>query len=154
MPERLVCCGNCVHLIHRFSTLVLVLFLSTNTAVNASSDVTDHDFAFNFPSIFKFVVTQLPIRCQQIFGRHSKSIDITKSGCGRCGGTLKLLPRLKVDGTPAKQRTVNGFAAYVKENFARVKSSLFNADHASVMKQLSAAYAATRSALVPAFDDE
>eukprot|EP00049_Salpingoeca_infusionum_P011662 m.203698 g.203698 ORF g.203698 m.203698 type:complete len:364 (-) comp14993_c0_seq2:905-1996(-) len=41
--------------------------------------------------------------CLQIYGRHSKSINVKTQRCGKCHGELKLLPKLKADGTPRKK---------------------------------------------------
>ena len=52
--------------------------------------------------------------CGHVYGRHSRSIDVRKQRCGRCMGTLTLLPQLKADGTPKKKRQPNKFALFVK----------------------------------------
>lgn len=52
--------------------------------------------------------------CGHIYGRHSKSINTSKQRCGLCMGSLQLMPQLRADGTPRKQRNVNKFALYVK----------------------------------------
>ncbi|KAI9011343.1 SprT-like family-domain-containing protein [Gaertneriomyces semiglobifer] len=58
--------------------------------------------------------------CRYTYGRHSKSIDVQKMGCGHCRCPLELLEstKLKKDGTPFK---VNPYSAFVKENYSRVK---------------------------------
>ncbi len=47
------------------------------------------------------------------YGRHSKSVNIETHGCGLCQAKLKLLERVKKDGTPVKP---NAFALYIKVN--------------------------------------
>ena len=54
------------------------------------------------------------IGCSSRYGRHSKSIDVGKFGCGKCSGSLCLEgagSRLKKDGTPRKQ---GAFSIYMK----------------------------------------
>lgn len=63
------------------------------------------------------------VSCLHQYGRHSKSIDVTKKSCGQCRGTLTFLGRFSRDGSPQKHR-ISAYSAYVKENFARVKESL------------------------------
>lgn len=52
--------------------------------------------------------------CGHVYGRHSKSIKVETQRCGRCMGVLQLMPQLKADGTPRKQRKPNKFALFVK----------------------------------------
>ena len=82
--------------------------------------------------------------CGQVFGRHSKSIDVDRKRCGRCNGILKLMPKMRTDGTPAKQRAPSGFAAFMKVHFGRVKAEHPGASHAEVMRCVSADYAAAK----------
>ncbi|KAJ3188685.1 hypothetical protein HDU85_004399 [Gaertneriomyces sp. JEL0708] len=51
--------------------------------------------------------------CRYSYGRHSKSIDVQKMGCGHCRSPLELLEntKLKKDGTPFK---VNPYSVFVK----------------------------------------
>ena len=70
--------------------------------------------------------------CGKVYGRHSKSIDMSRKVCGRCKSKLLLFTRtgilitdtgeaIRQDGTPVK---LNPFATFVKDNFARVKGDL------------------------------
>ena len=58
--------------------------------------------------------------CRQEYGRHSKSINTTTQGCGKCGGTLVLMGKFNSDGTPAKEGKANAYSLFVKEHFAEV----------------------------------
>lgn len=78
---------------------------------------TCHNYDIFYP--FRWQCTS----CQYEYGRHSKSIDVTKKICGRCSGMLVFLGRFSRDGSPHKQR-VSAYSVYVKENFSRVKKSL------------------------------
>ena len=100
---------------------------------------TCHSYQINF----KFQYQCTNDACQKIFGRHSKSIDTDTHGCS-CGSKLQLLPRLKVDGTPAKKREAGGFAMFVKDNYASVKASNPGVENAGIMKLISAKWAAQR----------
>lgn len=60
------------------------------------SIATCHSYQINFK--FKWECQT----CQKEYGRHSNSIDTAKQRCGMCTGELKLKPRLRADGTPAK----------------------------------------------------
>ncbi|KAJ3146393.1 hypothetical protein HDU89_006259 [Geranomyces variabilis] len=73
--------------------------------------------------------TYVCVGCEARYGRHSRSIDVTRRGCGGCGSRLVLMGggrdnegegrvRVKKDGTPAK---VNRYTVFVKENFGRLK---------------------------------
>ncbi|XP_077984599.1 uncharacterized protein LOC144439202 [Glandiceps talaboti] len=85
------------------------------------------------------------MRCGTRIGRHSKSLDLKKFCCGVCGGQFHLLPTLRKDGTPAKTRTPNKFALYVKENYSTVKSKRKSMKHADVMRLLSAEFSTKAS---------
>ncbi|KAI3661137.1 hypothetical protein MP638_000474 [Amoeboaphelidium occidentale] len=97
--------------------------------------------------------------CGAKFERNSKSIDITKKRCA-CGGSLLLknsegvvLERVEheiVNGTPVKvkrtftpvkkdgtPRKENLYAAFVKENYQRVKANLNTPQKKDVMKALA-----------------
>lgn len=77
-------------------------------------------------------------RCLQTYGRHSNSIDVAKKVCGACKCKLAFLGRFNADSTPAKQRQVSAFGAFVKENFSAVKQGVpAGAAHGDVMKKLS-----------------
>jgi len=58
--------------------------------------------------------------CQHVFGRHSKSIDTSKSGCF-CGGRLELQDKFKKDGTPYKPRKISSWQQFVKDNSKKVR---------------------------------
>lgn len=77
-------------------------------------------------------------RCLNEFGRHSKSVDITRQVCARCKGPLQLLGAFNKDGTPAKQRKASAFSLFVKQHYAEAKRDLGPAAaHAAVMSRLS-----------------
>lgn len=78
--------------------------------------------------------------CRKIYGRHSKSIDTTKQGCGACSGRLNLLPKLNADGTPRKARKPTAFSLHVKDNFGKVKRANPGSTHGDIMKLLSAQF--------------
>jgi len=76
--------------------------------------------------------------CQQEYGRHSKSIDITKKGCGACGGKLEYLGKFKKNGDVVQSRAPTAFSLFVKEHFKDTKSKLgASTPHKDVMKHLS-----------------
>ncbi|XP_020609888.1 acidic repeat-containing protein-like isoform X2 [Orbicella faveolata] len=78
--------------------------------------------------------------CANIFGRHSKSVNLEKSRCAYCHSRLELVPQLKKDGTP-QTRTPSKFALFVKQNYARIKSDNDRFSHQDVMKALSSEFA-------------
>ena len=96
---------------------------------------------------FKFTYVCLGENCGRTYGRHSKSIDPDRHRCGYCHGALALQPRLRADGTPAAASGTNVFAAYVKANFADVRSKLGGVAHADVMRELGARFKAGLSGL-------
>lgn len=69
--------------------------------------------------------------------RHSKSIDLQRQGCGRCGGRFEFLGGFKRDGTPMKQRKASGFSLYLKKHFSRVRAQQAQASHGDVMRTIS-----------------
>ncbi|KAI9204307.1 SprT-like family-domain-containing protein [Polychytrium aggregatum] len=75
--------------------------------------------------------------CKARYGRHSKSIDLDAKGCGRCGSRLKLLDKLKRDGTPYKK---NGFQVFMKDNMKKIKTDNVGASHKQIMEILVAEY--------------
>jgi len=87
--------------------------------------------------------------CAKIYGRHSKSIDLDKQGCGVCRARLELLGTRKADGsiTPARAaRPPSAYALFTKENFASVKASApKGTPHAQIMKMLSAKWKEAKS---------
>lgn len=79
---------------------------------------TCHSYDINF----KFTYECTNAACGQTFGRHSKSIDVTKMACGRCRSKLRLQPRLNKDGTPAKVREPSAYQSFVKDSFEKFKA--------------------------------
>jgi predicted SprT family Zn-dependent metalloprotease len=76
--------------------------------------------------------------CQQEYGRHSKSIDIAKKGCGACGGKLEYLGKFKKNGDVIQSRAPTAFSLFVKEHFKDAKKKLgASTPHKDVMKHLS-----------------
>ncbi len=59
-------------------------------------------------------------------------------------GTLRLLPRSRADGTPAKPRPATAFSLYVKSNFAATKRELAGRPHGDVMRALGERFKALR----------
>ncbi|XP_063731984.1 germ cell nuclear acidic protein [Eleginops maclovinus] len=76
-------------------------------------------------------------RCQNLIGRHSKSLDTQKFACALCSGQLVLL-------MPAKQRAPTPFANFVKENYGTVRQDMKGQSHAEVMRKLSVDFASTK----------
>ena len=75
--------------------------------------------------------------CQQEYGRHSNSIDVDRSRCGKCRGALAPLPRMLADGTPSKRPQGGGlYAAFVKSNFKQVKAENADLTPAEVLRKL------------------
>ena len=96
---------------------------------------TCHNYEINF----KYQYKCQNLSCGHIFGRHSNSIDVSKKACG-CGGRLALLPRTKMDGTPAKPRAASPYTVFVKKNFSSVKGSHPQATWGEIMTILSQNY--------------
>ncbi|KAJ0171140.1 hypothetical protein K1T71_013339 [Dendrolimus kikuchii] len=98
-----------------------------------------HDMVIHFKYSYRCTI------CGLCYQRHSKSIDTTMKRCGACRGTLELLINKKTkDGvvsTPARKGNTNGFALYVKENYAAVKDGK---THAQVMKILGEEFSAKK----------
>jgi len=89
--------------------------------------------------------------CGKTYGRHSKSIDPIKQGCGHCKGRLvQIKPAVRMNvstknGSKSPVKEVNGFAAYMKENFARVKRDLGpKQSQKSVMEEMGRQYRAEK----------
>ncbi|XP_070554521.1 germ cell nuclear acidic protein-like isoform X2 [Ptychodera flava] len=80
------------------------------------------------------------VKCGYQIGRHSKSLKTDKVCCGYCQGQFELLPPMRKDGTPARTRTPNKFALFVKENYSAIKSKEKSLRHADVMRLLSAEF--------------
>ncbi|KAL7752496.1 hypothetical protein RI367_002030 [Sorochytrium milnesiophthora] len=75
--------------------------------------------------------------CRNIIGRHAKTIDITKVGCGKCGSILRYLEKLKADGTPMKARQPSAWQTFVKTKYPEIKEATPGATHKDVMAQLT-----------------
>ena len=75
--------------------------------------------------------------CRKVYGRHSKSIKIQFQRCGVCKGPLVLLPKLKADGTPMKQRVASKWQLFCSSNMALVKAQNPGSLHKDVMAILS-----------------
>ncbi|XP_034399150.1 acidic repeat-containing protein isoform X2 [Cyclopterus lumpus] len=73
-------------------------------------------------------------RCQNLIGRHSKSLDTQRFMCALCNGQLVLL-------TAAKPRAPTPFANFVKENYGTVRQELSGQSHGEVMRKLSVDFA-------------
>jgi predicted SprT family Zn-dependent metalloprotease len=87
---------------------------------------------------FKFNYQCTTLGCGSIYGRHSDSINTARQVCGLCGGPLRLMPRLKADGTPVAKRAPTAFSLFVKERFASVKSSMpLGTKQGDIMKRLA-----------------
>jgi len=80
--------------------------------------------------------------CGHIFGRHSNSIDVNKVRCA-CKGKLKLMEKLKKDGTPYKERTPGKYALYVKENYSKVRKANEGLSQKEIMILLAKEYKKT-----------
>ena len=56
--------------------------------------------------------------------RHSKSIDVTKKGCGKCGGFFKVQVLDQKTGQPKKARKLTPYNVFVKKHYSSVFSRL------------------------------
>ena len=75
-------------------------------------------------------------QCNRVLGRHSDSLDVAQVHC-RCGGRFVKLGKFTRDGR-ADVRPLNGFAAFVKEQFADVKREAApHTPHKLLMQTLS-----------------
>ena len=84
--------------------------------------------------------------CGYSFGRHSKSLDVTRKVCGRCRGVFECLLTGRPGGeggagTPATPRAAAPFALFVKEHYSSVKSASAGLKHAEVMRMLGQKFA-------------
>ncbi|KAK5135050.1 hypothetical protein LTR08_005710 [Meristemomyces frigidus] len=82
--------------------------------------------------------------CAAEFKRHSKSIDLKRHSCGSCRGQLvqvKPVPRQGAGGG------ATGYAAYVKQHFASIKSAMPGATQKHVMEAVGRQYRAEKAAL-------
>lgn len=92
---------------------------------------TYHNYSIHYKYRYKC------LNCEYIYGRHSKSIDISKQRCGRCNGELIELGEFKRDGTPMKPRILSEYSKYVKENYNRIKEANKDLKAPEIMKILS-----------------
>jgi predicted SprT family Zn-dependent metalloprotease len=77
--------------------------------------------------------------CNQTYGRHSNSIDVSKKVCGVCRGKLIFLGKFERGGSPAKTRKPTAFNLFIKDNFsAAMKERGPGAVASEVMKDLTA----------------
>ena len=88
---------------------------------------TTHDFAIQY----KYAWACTTERCGAVFQRQSKSIDVDKHVCGKCKGRLmeinvpqKGAQAATIDRTPKKPKALSGYALFVKENSAQVRSRM------------------------------
>jgi len=73
--------------------------------------------------------------CGCTFGRHSKSINVSKHRCAKCGG----IPELQNDKSSASAtpKAPNAYAIFVKENFATIKKGNPSKSHREIMMLIS-----------------
>lgn len=90
----------------------------------------------------KFKWTCQTPNCGQVYKRHSKSIDITRSRCGACktGLLLQTHPPLR------EKRPITGYQAFMKENFGRIKAQNPGVPQKDVMKIVAHAYREAKEA--------
>ncbi|CAM9574850.1 unnamed protein product, partial [Phaeothamnion confervicola] len=74
--------------------------------------------------------------CGAVIGRHSRSIDVQKQVCGRCGGALVMRPLATAPRKPS------AFSLFVKERFASVRAERPGVGHGAVMTELGRIWAA------------
>lgn len=124
--------------------------IATNAFPDASI-TTCHSYLIHKP--FTFQCTNSA--CAVEYKRHSKSINCDTHRCGACTSRIAFMGKSGADGTPRAQK-VNGFAAYVKEHFARAKKTLNSpkakrsrsgavATHQSVMSLIATWYQDSKS---------
>ncbi|RPB15256.1 hypothetical protein P167DRAFT_483094 [Morchella conica CCBAS932] len=90
----------------------------------------------------KFKWTCQTPNCGQVYKRHSKSIDITRSRCGACktGLLLQTHPPLR------EKRPITGYQAFMKENFGRIKAQNPGVPQKDVMRIVAQAYREAKEA--------
>jgi predicted SprT family Zn-dependent metalloprotease len=81
------------------------------------------------------------LSCGSSVGRHSKSINIERKVCGRCGGQLHMIDNSE---TANSNRKENPLAKYVKENYADTKMMHPQSTPQQLMKILSQQYSARK----------
>ena len=94
---------------------------------------TCHTYAIYYPWRYRCTSSY----CGQEVGRHTDSLDVEVSRCGRCGGRLVRLGKFARDGTPVAVRQATGFAAFVKSQQARVRAENPGTPQREVMALLS-----------------
>ncbi|XP_044266806.1 acidic repeat-containing protein-like [Tribolium madens] len=82
--------------------------------------------------------------CGYSIGRHTKSLNTEKKRCGYCYGTFEVLinkisKKGETKSVPATPKKPSGFALFVKENYANVKTP--DLKHGDVMKILGQKFA-------------
>ncbi|XP_007957143.1 acidic repeat-containing protein [Orycteropus afer afer] len=82
-------------------------------------------------------------QCKSRVGRYTRSLNTEHFICGRCRGSLVVLPLTRKDGAPIKPH-VRPFAKYVQENYRIVKQEMAGKGHGDVMKKLSKDYVASK----------
>ena len=83
--------------------------------------------------------------CEQMYGRHSRSIDLRTRRCGRCGAKLRYDGIMQRDGTliaPAAReeglRTPQpAFASFVADEYGRLRKRWPRVSHKRIMQELS-----------------
>ena len=127
--------------------------IATNAFPDASI-TTCHSYLIHKP--FTFQCTNSA--CAVEYKRHSKSINCDTHRCGACTSRIAFMGKSGADGTPSRrQPNVNGFAAYVKDHFARAKKTLNSpkakrrsggvVTHQSIMSLLSTWYHESRDVI-------
>ena len=77
----------------------------------------------NYKIQYRFLYACLDDACGWQMGRHSKSIDTDKMGCGRCRGRIHLVGEFAPDGTPRKKRAQTAYSRFQKVQHLRLKES-------------------------------
>ncbi|GAO52570.1 hypothetical protein G7K_6643-t1 [Saitoella complicata NRRL Y-17804] len=104
-------------------------FKSWGAKVMAAFPDVEVSTTHTFEITYKYRWTCQNVACAYEYGRQSKTIDPTKTCCGRCGSRLEQthpVPRAGGGGG-------NAFSQFVKENFARVKSANPGSPHKDLM---------------------
>ncbi|XP_069552823.1 germ cell nuclear acidic protein [Brachyistius frenatus] len=107
------------------------LYARKSTLVHPELPMVTRCHSYDIKYKFQYKCT----RCQNMVGRHSKSLDTQRFVCALCTGQFVLV-------TPSKPRAPTPFANFVKENYGNVRQELAGQNHAEVMRKLSADFAA------------
>lgn len=93
------------------------------------------------------------VSCGHIYGRHSKSVDVTRALCGMCrSGRLQLLGSFRIDGTPAKSgqsRAQSEYQLFVQRERPTVQRECPQLKPTQILSELAkrwTAYKAQRAA--------